>query len=284
MSNTTELSIARQCDLVGISRSGFYYEPVIESALNMILMRLIDEQYLATPYYGTRKMCVWLKGQGHKVNRKRIKRLMQVMGIEAIYQKPRTTLLNKAHEKYPYLLKDLAIVRPNQVWATDITYIPMRRGFLYLVAIIDLFSRYVLSWELSNSMDVSFCIAALKNALSFATPEIFNSDQGTQFTSMEFTEILKGYSVKISMDGKGRAFDNIFIERLWRSVKYEEVYLKSYEQGVDAYNGLRTYFVFYNNERPHQSLEYKTPSVIYFGKSAKNILSARSENRDNFRH
>jgi putative transposase len=242
-----------------------YYEPVGESAVNLGLMRLIDEQYLKTPFYGTRKMCVVLNEKGYRVNRKRVQRLMQLMGIEAIYQKPRTTWANQEHEKYPYLLEDLEVTRPNQAWATDITYIPMRHGFLYLVAIVDWFSRYVLSWKLSNSLDVSFCIEALGDALRLGKPEIFNSDQGCQFTSTDFTRILKEESIKISMDGKGRALDNIIVERLWRSVKYEEVYLKDYEQGSDAHNGLHRYFDFFNNERPHQSLRYKTPSVIYFG-------------------
>lgn len=279
MSHTTLLSVTHQCALLGISRSGFYYEPLDESALNLKLMRLIDEQYLKTPFYGTRKMCVWLNGRGYGVNRKRVKRLMQVMGIEAIYQKPRTTVLNKEHEKYPYLLGDLAITRPNQVWATDITYIPMRRGFLYLVAIVDWFSRYVLSWELSNSLDVTFCIQALQNALSIGKPEIFNSDQGCQFTSTNFTELLKQEAITISMDGKGRALDNIIVERLWRSVKYEEVYIKNYEQGADAYKGLGAYFSFFNDERPHQSLGYRTPSAVYFGRPAKKVLRASSKEK-----
>jgi len=274
VSDTAKLSMRRQCELIGLNRSGLYYEPAEESRLNLKLMRLIDEQYTKTPFYGTRKLCVWLNEQGYGVNRKRIKRLMQVMGIEAIYAKPRTSVLNKEHEKYPYLLGDLAITRPNQVWATDITYIPMRRGFLYLVAVVDWFSRYVLSWELSNSMEVSFCSQALQAALAIATPEIFNSDQGCQFTSEEFTGQLKKKAIRISMDGKGRALDNIIVERLWRSVKYEEVYIKDYEQGVDAYDGLSRYFGFYNNERPHQSLEYRTPRAVYFERAAKNVLRA----------
>jgi putative transposase len=269
VSETRSLSITKQCALLGISRAGLYYEPLGESALNLELMRLIDEQYLKTPFYGTRKLCVWLLGQGYEVNRKRVKRLMQVMDLEAIYQKPRTTMLNVEHVKYPYLLRDLAIVRPNQVWATDITYIPMRRGFLYLVAVVDWFSRYVLSWELSNSLDVSFCVQALQSALSIATPEIFNSDQGCQFTSVDFTQVLKHKAISISMDGKGRALDNIIVERLWRSVKYEEVYIKDYEQGKDAYDGLFGYFGFFNNERPHQSLGYRTPSAVYFEHAAE---------------
>lgn len=281
MTNTKSLSIARQCSLLGISRSGIYYEPIGETALNLKLMRLIDEQYLRTPFYGARKLCAWLDGEGYPVNRKRVKRLMQVMGIEAIYQKPRTTVINKEHEKYPYLLSDLVINRPNQVWATDITYIPMRRGFLYLVAVVDWFSRYVLSWELSNSLDVSFCIQALQSALLLGTPEIFNSDQGCQFTSTDFTAQLKQKSIAISMDGKGRALDNIIVERLWRSVKYEEVYIKDYEQGVDAYQGLSGYLDFYNDERPHQSLGYRTPRAVYFERTAKKLLSGRSKKRPN---
>ena len=237
-------------------------------------MRLIDEQYLRTPFYGARKMCVWLGWQGHQVNRKRVKRLMQLMRIEAIYQKPRTTLANKEHEKYPYLLGNLAITRPNQVWATDITYIPVRRGFLYLVAVVDWFSRYVLSWELSNSMDVSFCIQALQAALVVGKPEIFNSDQGSQFTSTDFTGVLKKQAITISMDGKGRALDNIIVERLWRSVKYEEVYLKDYEHGSAAYEGLAQYFEFFNHERPHQSLGDRTPQSVYFERAAKKFLRA----------
>ena len=231
MNETTTLSIVRQCALLGISRSGLYYEPVGESEMNLKLMRIIDEQYLRTPFCGSRKMRVFLERRGYAVNRKRVQRLMEVMGIEAIYQKPRTTLVDKEHEKYAYLLGNLAITRPNQVWATDITYIPMRRGFLYLVAVVDWFSRYVLSWELSNSLDVSFCAQALRNALLIGKPEIFNSDQGCQFTSKDFTGLLKQEAITISMDGKGRALDNIIVERLWRSVKYEEVYLKDYDQG-----------------------------------------------------
>jgi putative transposase len=272
VSEAASLSIVQQCALIGVSRSGLYYEPVGESPLNLKLMRLIDEQFLKTPFYGARKMCVVLNGQGYVVNRKRVKRLMHLMGIEAIYQKPRITVPDKEHEKYPYLLGDLAITRPDQVWATDITYIPMRRGFLYLVAIVDWFSRYVLSWELSNSLDVSFCIQALQTALANGRPEIFNSDQGCQFTSTDFTGQLKQKAITISMDGKGRALDNIIVERLWRSVKYEEVYIKDYEQGVDAYAGLCGYFGFYNNERPHQSLGYRTPSAVYFGRAAKRAL------------
>jgi len=241
-----------------------YYEAAPETPLNLSVMRSIDEQYLKTPFYGSRRMCVWLNGLGYGVNRKRVQRLMQTMGIEAIYPKPKTSSPDKQHEKYAYLLKELAIVRPAQVWATDITYIPMRRGFLYLVAIIDWFSRYVLSWELSNSLDISFCIQALEKALLRGKPEIFNSDQGSQFTSPDFTDHLKRAGIQISMDGKGRALDNIMVERLWRSVKYEEVYIKDYTEVSDAHHGLDSYFHFYNNERPHQSLNYQTPQQVHF--------------------
>lgn len=256
--------MARQCELAGVSRSSVYYEPASETALNLTLMRHIDEQYLRTPFYGSRRMCVWLNGLGYGINRKRVQRLMQTMGIEAIYPKPKSSASDKQHEKHPYLLKDLAIVRPVQVWATDITYLPMRRGFLYLVAIIDWFSRYVLSWELSNSLDISFCIQALEKALLRGKPEIFNTDQGSQFTSVDFTKHLKHAGIQISMDGKGRAMDNIMVERLWRSVKYEEVYIKDYTEVSDAREGLDSYFHFYNNERPHQSLDYQTPQQVHF--------------------
>lgn len=233
--------------------------------MNLHLMRLIDAQYLKTPFYGSRRMSAWLNSTGYGVNRKRVSRLMQTMGIEAIYPKPKTSLPDIQHEKYPYLLKKLSIVRPVQVWATDITYIPLKTGFLYLVAIIDWFSRYVLSWELSNTLDVSFCIHALENALQKGTPSVFNSDQGSQFTSTDFTAVLKKAGIQISMDGVGRAIDNIMVERLWRSVKYEEVYLKDYSSGAEAHQNLKAYFDFYNNERLHQSLDYMTPKQVHFG-------------------
>jgi putative transposase len=229
-------------------------------------MRKIDEQYLKTPFYGSRRMAAHLIRHGDEVNRKRVQRLMGLMGLEAIYRKPRLSLRDENHEVFPYLLRNVAIVRPDQVWSTDITYLPMRRGFLYLVAIIDWYSRYVLSWQLSNTLDTTFCIAALEEALSGPrAPDIFNTDQGSQFTSKDFTGLLKAHGITISMDGRGRFLDNIFIERLWRAVKYEEVYLNPYENGLDAHNGLGKYFPFYNVERPHQSLNYQTPSEIYFG-------------------
>lgn len=259
-----ELSVVRQCELLGLNRSGAYYEPVGESAMNLELMRLLDEQYTKTPFDGSRRLTAWLQRQGHKVNRKRVQRLMRKMGIEAIYPRPQTSRSNEEHTVYPYLLRDVAIVRPNQVWATDITYIRMRRGFVYLVAILDWFSRYVLAWQLSNTLDRGFCLEALDAALAKATPEIFNSDQGCQFTSNDFTARLIAADVRISMDGRGRCFDNIFTERLWRTVKYEEVYINDYDRVSDVYASLQRYWTFYNTERIHQALDYKTPQEVHF--------------------
>jgi len=257
------LSVVRQCKLLDISRSGLYYQPVEVSEEELTLMKLIDRQYLATPFYGARKIAAWLKSQGHKINRKRVRRLMQVMGIKAIYRRPRTSKPAPGNKIYPYLLSGMEIIRPNQVWAADITYIPMARGFLYLVAIIDWYSRYVLSWRLSNTMDAGFCAEALEEALRKGKPEIFNTDQGAQFTGEAFTGLLEQHGVRISMDGKGSYNDNLFIERLWRTVKYEEVYLKAYQDGRDARIGLGSYFRFYNTERPHQALGYKTPAEVF---------------------
>jgi putative transposase len=236
--NHGQLSIRRQCELLGLNRASLYYQPVPESKENLHLMRLIDEQYLETPFYGSRRMTAWLEGEGYCVNRKRVQRLMRLMGIEAVYPRPHTSKANPSHKVYPYLLRDLAIVRPNHVWSTDITYIPLPRGYMYLVAIIDWYSRYVLSWKLSNTMDTGFCLDALEEALSLGKPTIFNSDQGSQFTSLEFTGRLEAEEIAISMDGRGRALDNIFAERLWRSVKYEDIYIKDYENGVDLDAGL----------------------------------------------
>lgn len=256
--------MARQCHLLGINRSGLYYQPKGHSDDDLMLMKLIDRQYLATPFYGARKIAVELKKQkGLSVNRKRVRRLMQRMGIRAVYRRPRTTKPAPGHKIYPYLLRDMKITRPNQVWAADITYIPMARGFLYLVTIIDWYSRYVISWRLSNTLDTDFCIAALEEALGKGKPEIFNTDQGSQFTSEAFTGLLKEHGVRISMDGKGSYNDNLFIERLWRTVKYEEVYLKAYEDGREARVSLGEYFHFYNTTRPHQSLGYLTPGEVY---------------------
>lgn len=229
-------------------------------------MNLIDRQYLVTPFYGARKMAVELTKQtGLSVNRKRVRRLMQLMGIRALYRRPRTSKPAPGHNVYPYLLRDLKITRSNQVWAADITYIPMSKGFMYLMTIIDWYSRYVISWRLSNTLDDDFCVSALEEALSKGTPEIFNTDQGSQFTSEAFTGLLKEHAIRISMDGKGSYNDNLFIERLWRTVKYEEVYLKAYEDGREARISLGKYFCFYNTSRPHQSLGYRTPAEVYTG-------------------
>ena len=226
-------------------------------------MKLIDRQYLATPFYGSRKIAAWLKSQNYSVNRKRVRRLMRIMGLKAIYRRPRTSKPASGHKIYPYLLGGMKITRPNQVWAADITYIPMARGFLYLVAIIDWYSRYVLSWRLSNTLDAGFCVEALDEALKKVKPDIFNTDQGAQFTSEAFTGLLEQHGVKVSMDGKGSYNDNLFIERLWRTVKYEEVYLKAYQDGTEAKIGLGNYFRFYNTERPHQTHSYRTPAEVY---------------------
>jgi putative transposase len=253
------LSVARQCELVGLARSTWYYEPAGETSENLDLMRKIDGLYLKRPFFGSRKMAEHLG-----INRKRVQRLMRRMGIEAIYPKRRTTRPAAGHRIYPYLLRDIEITRPDQVWSTDITYVPMRQGFLYLVAIMDWYSRYVLAWRLSNTLDGTFCLAALDDALSRGRPEIFNSDQGSQFTATAFTERLEASGVAISMDGRGRAIDNVFIERLWRSVKYEEVYLNDYATGWEAEDSLANYFRFYCHERIHQGLRYRTPADVYF--------------------
>lgn len=260
-----QLSIVRQCDLLGLARSSYYYQEAPESAENLHLMRLLDEQYTRTPFYGIGKMTAWLRSLGYEVNHKRVERLMRLMGIEAIYPKPRLSRAGEQTQRYPYLLRNLSIERVNQVWSTDITYIRLHHGFVYLVAILDWFSRYVLSWAVSITLDTSFCLEALDQALCVATPEIFNSDQGVQFTSTDFTKRLEAASIRSSWDGKGRAFDNIFVERLWRSVKYEEVYLKDYQTVPEAVSNLRDYFTFYNQERFHQALDYQTPAQVYTG-------------------
>jgi len=257
------LSVVRQCKLLGISRSGLYYRPVAVSHDDLTLMKLIDRQYLATPFYGARRMAAWLKAQGYRVNRKRVRRLMGMMGLAAIYRRPRTSRPSLGHKVYPYLLKGMKVTRPSQVWAADITYIPMARGFLYLVAIMDWYSRYVLSWRLSNTLDADFCVEALQEALGKGQPEVFNTDQGAQFTSEAFTGLLEQHGVRVSMDGKGSYSDNLFVERLWRSVKYEEVYLKAYQDGKEARVGIGNYFRFYNAERPHQALGYRTPAEVF---------------------
>lgn len=264
--NATSLSLSTQCKLLSISRSTWYYKPVGESELNLSLMKLIDKQFLETPYYGSRQMARFLRRQGYCVGRHRVRRLMRKMGIEAIYQKPRTSKPHPQHKIYPYLLKGLDINRPNQVWCTDITYIPIKRGFMYLVAVMDWFSRKVLAWRLSNTMDSRFCEEALEEALScYPKPEIFNTDQGAQFTSNDFTDILKKNNIQISMDGKGRWMDNVFIERLWRSLKYECVYLNAFDNGSQARNKISEWLTRYNQKRPHSVFEGNTPCEVYSG-------------------
>ncbi len=260
-----KLSVSRQCKLVGVSRSSLYYRPVGASLEDLDIMAKMDRHYLKTPFYGSRRMSVWLRSQGHKVNRKRVRRLKRLMGLETVYRCPNTSRPSPEHRTYPYLLRGLNVTSVNQVWVADITYIPMARGFLYLVAIMDHFSRYVLSWRLSNTLDVDFCVEALEEALSKAKPEVFNTDQGSQFTSDAFTGPLLEQGIQISMDGKGRYLDNIFVERLWRTVKYEEVYLRAYESVPVARERINAYMRFYNNERPHQALSYQTPAQVYHG-------------------
>lgn len=266
-----KLSILEQCQLLGISRSGLYYKP-IENEKDRLLMRLIDKQYTHTPFYGARRMVVELKKLGHLIGRKKAGTLMEKMGIEAIYPKPSLSIANPEDKKYPYLLRGMIIDRVDQVWSIDITYIPLVNGFGYLVAIIDWFSRKVIDWEFSNLLDTEFCMKALNRALINRKPEIFNSDQGSQFTSREFTGRLESEGIRISMDGRGRALDNIYIERLWRSVKYEDVYPKDYQGMNDARVGLGKYFEFYNKKRPHQSLNYQTPNEVYEGAEALKFL------------
>jgi putative transposase len=262
--NIADLSISRQCELIGLARSSLYYEPAAESEENLRLMRLIDRRYMQVPFFGSRRMTDWLNEQGEGVNRKRIQRLMQLMGLEAIYPKPRTSEARKEHRKYPYLLRNVEITHPNHVWSTDITYLPLPQGFMYLVAVMDWYSRYVLSWRLSNSMDSSFCVLALEEALKkFGKPDISNSDQGAQFTCRDFTSCLESRNIQISMDGRGRALDNVFVERLWRSLKYEDIYIWNYENVPALEKGIQRYFRFYNTERPHQSLESRTPLFVY---------------------
>ncbi len=259
-----KLSLRRQCELVGLARSTLYYELAEPSPEDLKLMRLLDEQYLETPFYGSRRMRVHLGAVGYRVNRKRVQRLMRQMGLEALYPKPRTSAPHPEHRIFPYLLRDLKVVRPNQVWCSDITYVPMPRGFMYLVAVMDWYSRYVLAWQLSNTMETNFCVEALEAALSQASPEIFNTDQGAQFTAEAFVGRVLAAGVQVSMDGRGRALDNVFIERLWRSVKYEDIYPRAYETVPELEAGLAVYFELYNHRRFHQSLGYKTPAQVHF--------------------
>jgi putative transposase len=258
------LSLSRQCRLVSISRSSFYYAPKGESAETLALMRRIDELFLKYPFYGSRQMARLLRREGISAGRHRVRRLMRLMGLEAIYQAPRTSTPHPAHRIYPYLLRNVAVDRADHVWCADITYIPVRRGFLYLIAIMDWATRHVLAWRLSNTMDAGFCVEALHEAMArYGKPEIFNTDQGSQFTSLDFTGVLKDAGVTISMDGRGRCMDNIFIERLWRSLKYEAVYLHELTDGFVAQRVIGEWIDFYNTERPHSALDGRTPAEVY---------------------
>lgn len=263
------MPITRQCDLLALSRSSVYYRPRADNQADLKLMRRLDELHLEHPFLGARKLARLLKQEGNAVGRRHVTTLMRRMGMEAVYRKKRTSLPAKGHTIYPYLLSGVAVERPNQVWAADITYLPMARGFVYLVAILDLYSRKTLAWRTSTTMTTDFCVEALQEALTrFGRPEIFNTDQGSQFTAEAFTEVLKAQSIAISMDGKGRWVDNVFVERLWRSVKYEEVYLHAYESPRDVNTALTRYFAFYNARRPHQALDQRTPDAVYFSGSA----------------
>jgi putative transposase len=269
------LSVATQCRLLKVARSTLYYQPAPVEPDDLALMRRMDELYMASPFYGSRRMVAVLRRDGWTVNRKRVRRLMRVMGLEAIYQKPNTSKGHPEHKVYPYLLRDLVIERPNQVWCADITYIPMAKGFVYLVAVMDWFSRRVLAWRLSITMDADFCVDALQDALArYGKPEIFNTDQGVQFTSGDFVAVLESRGIRISMDGKGRFLDNIFIERLWRSLKYEEVFIKAYGSVMEARRGIGGWLSFYNEERPHQALGYRTPRRVFDGEACEAVDSA----------
>jgi putative transposase len=271
----SELSIVKQCSLLDVCRSTLYYKPEgQETDLNLEIMAELDKQYLLTPFYGRKKMVAHLGSIGIDVNIKRVRRLMQLMDLKTIYTKANTSIPNKEHIKYPYLLKDLIITHRNHVWATDITYIPMQRGFMYLMAVVDLYSRKVLNWSVSNTMDAEWCTEVLNQTIVLnGTPEIFNTDQGSQFTSESFTKVLTDNNIKISMDGKGRAIDNIFVERLWRTVKYENIYLKEYKNGIDLQAGLIEYFDFYNHSRFHESLSNLTPGYVYQNQPSYQHLS-----------
>jgi putative transposase len=258
-----ELSLTRQCELLDLPRSSYYYEPGQETPENLALMRLIDEEYTAHPEKGSRRMAVRLKELGRTVNRKRVQRLMRLMGLEAIYPKPKLSAPGRDHRIYPYLLRDVTVNRVDQVWSTDITYIPLVSGFMYLAAVMDWYSRYVIAWRLSNTLDGGFCVELLEEALSRGRPDIFNTDQGSQFTAVSFTSRLESAGVRVSMDGKGRCLDNVFVERLWRTVKYEDVYLRCYERVPELETGLGRYFPYYNESRPHQSLAYRAPGVVW---------------------
>ena len=270
MDKEETLSVRKQCDLLSLHRSTAYYEHSMPSEDDLAMMRLLDEEYMRHPFKGSRMLREWLWLRGYEVNRKRVQRLMRVMGIAGLNPKRSTSKPHPAHKRYPYLLRNLEVNRANQVWATDITYIPMARGFVYVVAIIDWYSRMVLAWRLSNTLDTGFCIEALTEALhKYGTPEIFNTDQGAQFTAEDFTAVLKAHGIQISMDGKGCWRDNVFVERLWRSLKYEEVYLHAYDDVPEARCGIGAYFGFFNDERPHQGLGYCVPSQLYFASIAE---------------
>ena len=259
-----QISVRRQCELLGLAPSSYYYQAQPESSENLFYMRWLDREYTDRPFYGVEKMTAGLQNQGHPVGPKRVRRLLRAMGLMAVYAKPRLSLNPLAHKRFPYLLMGVAIVRPNQVWSTDITYIRLQGGFVFLAAIIDWYSRYVLGWELSITLEADFCVLLLERALATQRPDIFNTDQGVQFTSGQFQAPLLAAQVRLSMDGRGRAFDNIFVERLWRSVKYEEVYLKDYRNVAEARLGIDQYFGFYNKTRIHQSLNYQTPHAVHF--------------------
>jgi putative transposase len=269
------LSLTRQCQLLDLARSSVYYQPATASEEDLHLMALLDKQYLLRPSYGSRRMALWLRDQGYRVSRKRVQRLMGLMGIEAIYQKPNTSKKGADSQVWPYLLRGLPVERSNQVWCADITYIPMPRGFLYLIVVMDWHSRFVLSWRLSNTLDTHFCMEALESAFAFGKPEIFNTDQGCQFTSECWTQRLLKQGIRISMNGRGRCLDNVFVERLWRSLKYEEVYLKAYMNGVEANANISEYLQFYNQERRHQGLGYLTPQAVYEAGSLLECLQAQ---------
>jgi len=263
-------SLRQQCGLLGLNRSSLYYQPVAESEENLSLMRLLDEQYTRTPCYGVLRMAAYLRSLGHDVNVKRVRRLLRTMGLDAVYQKPNTSQPNPAHSVYPYLLRGLSIERCDQVWSTDITYVRLASGFVYLMAVIDWYSRYVLGWAISTTLDADFCIEAVDQILESRRCEIFNTDQGAQFTTPRFTQPLLDKGIKVSMDGRGRALDNIFVERLWRTVKYEYVYLQEIQSVQEVRLGLQDFFHFYNHERFHQSLDYRTPAQVYLGSSHDN--------------
>jgi len=274
------LSVVRQCALAGLPRSSYYHASVArESPENLILMKVIDRLYLNRPFFGSPRMALWLQEYGYDVNEKRVARLMRVMGLQAIVPGPHTSAPHPEHRIYPYLLRDLAVSAPDLVWCSDITYIPMRQSYLYLIVVMDWFSRYVLEWELSNSMEKSFCLAALTRALGNGVPAVFNTDQGAQFTSAEFTGQLREAGVMISMDGRGRCMDNIFVERLWRSLKYEEVYVRDYADGHDAHKSLMSYIRFYNRERRHQSLAWRTPEEVYRERPSRQVPSLGQDRR-----